>query len=402
MRRLILIFVIFVILGIGLALVFREHSGYVLISFSGWRVETSLLLASAALLVGLWLLLTLWRLLVALALLPRGVRRWRARRRARKARRSLDAGLLKYAEGNWSGAESDIQRLAERQEAPAISYIYAAHAAQRQGHSHDRDRYLEQAASGDGGSELAVLLTQAELQIDQGQHDEALASLARLHEIESHHPYILELYGEQCASSGDYAKLRLLIPDLYKHSTLGVERVDELAAEAWDDAFKRAGGEVEALNEAWKQVPKRLRGQPAMVAVYVRYLHAAGADDRAAKMIRRVLKHDWSAQLVLLFGDIETDDASAQLAATEKWLKQYGEEPELLLVAGRLCMRNQLWGRARSYFETSLKNASRPDALLELGRLFEEIDQPNDARNAYRQGLEMRFLPTGPGARVEG
>ena len=74
----------------------------------------------------------------------------------------------------------------------------------------------------------------------------------------------------------------------------------------------------------------------------------------------------------------------------EGWLKQYGEEPELLLVAGRLCLRNRLWGRARSYFEASQKNQSRPDALLELGRLFEEINEKEEARSAYRQGLELR------------
>src|SRR5699024_8522134 len=117
--------------------------------------------------------------------------------------------------------------------------------------------------------------------------------------------------------------------------------------------------------------------------------------EQAAKLIRGHLKRHWDPALALLFGDLETRDATGQLTTVEHWLKQYGEEPELLLVAGQLCLRSQLWGRARSYFETSLKSLSRPDALMVLGHLFEQLEQPDEARMAYRQGLEMRLQTTG-------
>src|SRR5690625_4005759 len=101
MRRLLLTFFLFVLLGFIVALVFRDHQGYVLIAFNGWQIETSLLFACAALLVGLWLLVTVWRLIVAGILLPRAVRQRLARRRARKARASLYNGLQRLAEGRW-------------------------------------------------------------------------------------------------------------------------------------------------------------------------------------------------------------------------------------------------------------------------------------------------------------
>ena len=128
-----------------------------------------------------------------------------------------------------------------------------------------------------------------------------------------------------------------------------------------------------------------------------RRLAAAGAQDRAAGQVREVLKRDWDPALALAFGELVCEDRTAQLATVEDWLKRYGDQPELLLGAGRLCLRNRLWGRARSYFESSLRGASRPEALLELGRLFEEIDLDEEARRAYRQGLEQ-MLETRPGA----
>src|SRR5699024_8921261 len=313
MRRLILIFFIFLVLGIGVALLFRDDNGYLMVAFAGRQLETSLALAVAALLVAIWALITVWRLLVAGAMLPGAVGRWRRRRRGRKARKSLYAGLIKYAEGDWKLAESRIQRLVNRHEAPGLNYLYAAQAAQHQGHSGDRDRYLEKAAASPGMSELAVLLTQARLQLAQGQHTEASASLARLHELAPQHPYVLELYGEHCARTGDFARLRMLLPTLYKHTDLSRDRIDRLALMAWEDAFARAGDEADALTEVWKQMPKHLRRKPAVAATYARCLHAAGADAQAAKLIRSMLKQQWDPTLALLFGDLQTDDETSRL-----------------------------------------------------------------------------------------
>jgi len=390
MRRLLLVFCTFLLLGVVVALVFRDEQGYLLVSFAGWQIETSLLFAIAALLFVLWVAITLWRLIVGGFLLPRRLRNKLANRRQRKARRSLYDGLLRLSEGRWSKAEDELKRLADNNEAPGLNYLNAARAAQHQGHVGDRDRYLEKAASKRGVSELAVLLTQAQLQIEQGQTADAMASLSRLYQTEPHHDVVLRLYAEQSHRAGDYEQLRTLTPALYKHSNMPHERIDQLAVEAWGDELTRHNTDSVALTTAWKRVPKRLRTQPDMIRRYVKALRVARADDSAADVIRGALKQEWNASLVLIFGDLKCSDRNAQLSTVDSWLKQYGEEPELLLVAGRLCLRNRLWGRARSYFEASQKNQSRPDALLELGRLFEEINEKDEARAAYRQGLELR------------
>lgn len=390
MRRLPLIFFVFVILGIVLALVFRDQAGYVLIAFGGYQIETSLLFAGAALLIAFWLLILLWQLLVAGVLLPRNMRRGLAKRRARKARFSLYDGLMRLSEGRWPAAEKELKRLADRNEAPGLNYLYAARAAQHQGNVVDRDRYLQLASGHSGASELAVLLTQAQLQTEQGQSAEALTSLSRLYQMEPTHPEVLRLYAGQALSVGDFEQLRTLLPALYKHANIPNERVDALAIEAWHDALKHHTNDPVALTTAWKRVPKRLRNNAEMTRRYVDCLREAGAESQAADVIRDVLKREWDASLVLIFGDLKSEDRAAQLSTIEGWLKQYGEKPELLLVAGRLCLRNRLWGRARSYFEASQKNQSRPEALLELGRLFEEINEKEEARAAYRQGLELK------------
>jgi HemY protein len=393
MRRLLLTIFLFILLGIVVALVFRHHQGYILLAYDGWQVETSLLFACAAILAAIFVVTMLWRLIVTVILTPRAVRRRLAYRRARKARYSLYRGLQRLAEGRWADAEVELRRRVEHNEVPGLSYLHAARAAQHQGHVAARDHYLEAAANHRGVSELAVLLTRAELQAAQGQAPQAMATLARLYQMQPRHPLVLQLYAEQAMASRDYKQLRALLPELQKHSGLSAEKVETYAIAAWYDALLHNSQDATALTMAWQRVPKSLRAHPDMVKRYAKCLRRVNADEQAAEVIRGVLKRRWSAPLVLLFGDLRTADQTAQLATVEGWLEQHGEKPELLLVAGRLCLRNRLWGRARRYFEASQKNQSRPEALLELGRLLEEINEKEQARAAYRDGLELGSQP---------
>ncbi|MCT6631930.1 hypothetical protein N4E61_14655, partial [Staphylococcus aureus] len=65
---------------------------------------------------------------------------------------------------------------------------------------------------------------------------------------------------------------------------------------------------------------------------------------------------------------------------------------ELLITAGRVCLRNKLWGKSRSYLDAVLRVAPRPAADLELARLSELTQNSDAARQFYKQGLEFTVL----------
>ena len=69
------------------------------------------------------------------------------------------------------------------------------------------------------------------------------------------------------------------------------------------------------------------------------------------------------------------------------WLKMYGEKPELLLTLGKLCVKIQLWGKAKDYFELCLALGPNVEASLAYGHLLEELDKPEEALVKYRDGL---------------
>ena len=57
------------------------------------------------------------------------------------------------------------------------------------------------------------------------------------------------------------------------------------------------------------------------------------------------------------------------LAVAEKWLRSRREDPVLLVSCARLSMRAELYGKARSYLETSLMIRRDPVTYQLLGSL---------------------------------
>ena len=90
-----------------------------------------------------------------------------------------------------------------------------------------------------------------------------------------------------------------------------------------------------------------------------------------------------------LFGLVEGNDASKQLKRAEGWLSNHSEDPDLLLAAARLCIRNELWGKARSYLETVISLRPTPETYQAYGALLTQMGEADAAADAYREGLGM-------------
>jgi HemY protein len=118
-------------------------------------------------------------------------------------------------------------------------------------------------------------------------------------------------------------------------------------------------------------------------------LMRVGLHEKAEKDLAAALKVEWRAPLVRLFGLVEGPNPSKQLKRAETWLAKHGEDADLLLAAARLCLRTELWGKARSYLETVISLRPTPEAFQEYGRLLTQLGETDAAADAYREGLGM-------------
>lgn len=390
MIRWILFLLLTLAAAVALGLTLEEDPGLVRIFYGGDVLEMTLavfaLLAIGGLLA-LWLAATI---IIWIWELPSRLRARLARRRQLRARRALTQGLIEMSEGRWREGERKLVRHAGDSDVPLINYLSAARAAQLQEADDRRDAYLKAAYESTPQATVAVLLTQAELQLAHGQVEHALATLRRLQEQSPGHTFGLRLLAQVYERLGEWRNLEELIPRLRKTNVLKAEELERIEIRALQEAFLRATPDgVEALEATWRNIPRRLRKNRDIVLAYTAALLQNKAGDRAEAVLRDALKSQWDDSLALMYGEVRSSQPEKQLGRVESWLKEHGDSAALLYTAGHLCAVNKLWGKARSYLEASARLAPRAQTYRRLGQLLQELGQPEAAMMAFRKGLEL-------------
>ena len=275
-----------------------------------------------------------------------------------------------------------------------LNYLAAARAAQLQGAHERRDNYLQLAHESMPSADVAVSLTQAELQLAHQQLEQALATLKHLKSIAPKHVYVLKLLSELYQQLDDWEQLRELLPDLKRRKACSQSELTALENRVNRYTLQQAAGkDLEALTAAWKHIPRRKRREDNLVLDYARHLVSLNEQDQAIKAIDTCLTQhrdeEWQEELLSMFGNINGSDPARQLTVAEKWLKYKNNNPALLLMLGRLSLKARLWGKARSYLEASLDIQPTADTYQELAHLLEQMGETEQAREYYRQGLGM-------------
>jgi HemY protein len=382
-----------IILGGSAALtqVLLRDPGYMLLVYGSWTLETSLAVAGVGLLLAFLALLLLLRLSLRLWQAPRRFHAWERQRARMRARRSWQQGLLDLAEGNWEQAEGRLLRAVEQAEMPLLNYLAAAWAAQRQAADARRDRYLALAQEAMPSAELAVNLTQAELQFAQGQCEQALDTLLHLRRLAPKHARVLQLLRGLYLRLQDWGGLQELLPELRRQRLGSLQELDALEVQAHGGRLRElaAAGDGDGLARYWSALPRALKCHPALVGIYSQSLRRQGDGEAAERLVREALNRSWSSELAAQYGLLAAADVAEQLSRAEAWLASQPRDAALLLSLGRLCLRSQLWGKARSYFEASIGQGGElsPLAHQELGALLEQMGDKDAALACYRKGL---------------
>ncbi|TLP57251.1 MULTISPECIES: heme biosynthesis HemY N-terminal domain-containing protein [Pseudomonas] len=396
MKRVYLLAVLAIAIAAALGIAIAKHSGYVLIAYGGFRYQSGLWAALGALVV-LVLLLLLLRYLVRLVLTSTGaVNPWSGRNRRRRTRIAVEQGQLDLAEGRWASAQRHLQRAAESDRQPLLYYLGAARAANELGRVEERDNLLERALERQPQAELAVALTHAQLQMDRGETEGALEALQAMHERHPHNAQVLRLLQRLHQERGDWPALIRLLPELRKHKVLPASELAMLEQRAWGQNLNLAATRGEdqqaarqALERAWQQLTAAQRQEPQLVLAYAEQLRQLGAQGEAEQALRAALKRGYESHLARLYGLVRGDDPARQLQTAEGWLKEHAQDPSLLLTLGRLSLQNRLWGKARDYFESSLRMERNPEACAELARLLAGLGETERSNQLFQEGLGL-------------
>lgn len=385
---------LFLVIAVLVAvLLVQKDPGFVLIKYADFSLETSLAFGIVAVaVIGLTIQLLL-KILLAIWHLPRTLGRSAEKRRIEKSRKILTQGLIDLAEGRFEQSETNLIKMIDHTENPLLNYLAAARAAQQLERYDQRDNYLKHAHDVRPDAEIAIGVTQAELQLTSGQTERALATLTHLRTVAPKHDYVLKLLAKVYFRLEEWTQLFEMLPEIRRKKLFQEEKLlayETRACSGYLDAA--AEQDAEALNKAWSRIPRAFQTNTDLILHYTELLKRYQKDSKQVQQIVvKAINQQWNNQLVNFYGQLKVEDTTLQLATAEKWLKEYGSNDILLLALGRICVRLKLWGKAQSYLEASIGSRPRAESCLELANLLkrQELNEPEKACAYYQQGLEL-------------
>ena len=372
--------------GALLAQLLLPDAGSAALSWGGYRIEVAIPILIAALAV----------LSVAIHALTRV---WRTRRsgseaglqqRREAAQRQFTEGMMQMSEGSWSAAEERLSTSAQDSDSPHAHFLGAARAAELMGAWERRDQWLLRASeTASGAQQMPVLITHAEMYLKHNKLPQALAALQRMEAAGAINARGLTLLARIYRQMSDWEALRALEPRLRSMRGVPESFVNETVVQIHLDRINAAmTAEDDAqLERACEEIPKSLLQTPEIVIAQARALVRLGKAAEAEKALRELLDRSWDEEAAVLYGELETVETLDTLQVAERWLRERATDPGLLLACARLCVRAELYGKARSYLEASVAIKPRLDAYQLLASLSEDLGDRDRALKVLNDAL---------------
>jgi HemY protein len=377
----------------------KNLPGFVIIAYDKTSYEMRLWIAVSLLLIFLAVLYFIGRIIRSFISGTNRVKLWQGDRHWRKARKQTIKGMLSFMEGRWQQAEKTMINAAKNSDTKLINYLVAAQSAQHQHSEERRDAYLRVAHKAEPNAKVAIGLTQAQLQLDNLQFEQALATLTDLRTSNNNHPFILKLLSATYRKLQDWQSLIELLPSLKKQGIFREEKLEKIESEAVFGVLNWVAekGELENFKDTWSKLPSSSRKKPAHITAYAKHLIEFDQMDEADKTLRPLFKKSATDELIELYGKLSGGDASKRFSFLENW---YNNNPQasnaIYLTLGKVAYDMSLWGKARFYLERGLRIAPNAESFFMMAKTLQKLDDIELASECYRQGLEFVIEPKQP------
>ena len=385
-------------IAVALATVGRFDAGQVLLVYPPYRVDVSLNLFVVGIVVAFLLLYAILRFLRNIVTMPRRVAAYRARMRTEKANSALRDAVGNLYAGRFSRAEKAARdSLADAKNTSAAGLI-AATAAHRLHEYARRDEWLTQVDDPD--LQEARLMATADMRADGRDADGALAALTEMRTQGGRRIHAQQIALRAQQQLKNWSEVLKLVKTLEKREALHpavAVRLRQLAAE---NLLRDRRHNADALLELWQSLSTVERHSPRLADCAAELLIALDRQNDARKIVEEALAQNWDARLLRRYPDTAGNDALPLIQKAETWRKERPEDGDLLFALGRLCLKQQLWGKAQSFLEAAIKSAdaSQNEPLKirshrALARLHEQLGDGEKAATHYRESaLSMNVV----------
>ena len=374
------------VVGYGLFYVSSSGNDYVHLYTAGYSIELSFVAFIILLLLLVFICYWAFRLLGKLWRTPTELSDWHRRHEERKSQLGLGKGMLKLIEGDWRVAEKQLLGGLARSKAPAAHYLAAARAAQEQGATDRRDRYLKQAAEEVGEKDLAFAISKASMLHQSGQLQQAIGVLNSVGGVGSRNPQLIAMLVQAADQLGDTETLEDALPAARSFSALPESVLRPLEHRLYSKQLLDAS--ADEIDNVWKGLTRAVRQDVESCLVYARSLVSMGRGVDAEKILRESIKRTWDERLINLYGTIADAKPKNMLKNAERWLLDHENSGALKLALGRLGIAAGRLEDAETWLRQAAASGRAPEAYAVLGKVREESGDGDLALDFYRLGLQ--------------
>jgi HemY protein len=358
------------VIAVALATVGRFDTGQVLLVYPPYRVDVSLNLFVVGLVVLFIVVYALLRIVRNIWRMPQRVSAYRARSRVAKAHAALRDAIGNLYAGRFSRAEKAARDALANGDNKGAAGLVAATAAHRM-------------------HEYARLMATADMRADGRDADGALAALTEMQSQGGRRIHAQQIMLRAQQQLKNWSEVLKLVKTLEKreaiHPAVAV-RLRQLAAE---NLLRDRRHNADALLELWHSLSPTERHSPRLADLAAELLVTLNRPQDARKIVEEALAQNWDARLLRRYPDTAGGDALPLIQKAEGWQKERPEDADLMFTLGRLCLHQQLWGKAQSFLETALKLANNETLKIRshraLARLHEQLGDSEKASEHYRE-----------------
>ena len=395
LRGLLWLAVLFV-LAVVLATVGHFDAGQVLIVYPPYRVDISLNLVVVGIIAAFILLYALIRIGRNVWTMPKRVAAYRVRAKEAKAHAALREAIGNLYAGRFSRAEKAAREALSLESNKGAAGLVAAVAAHRMREYVRRDEWLGAIDAPEWQD--ARLMASADMRADGRDPDGALTALTEMQAQGTRRIHAQQIALRAQQQLKNWAEVLKLVKTLEKREALHPAVAVRLRQQAAENLLRDRRHDPDALLALWHSLAPAERQSPRLADLAAELLIALDRHQEARKIVEDALAHNWDARLLRRYPETAQADALPLIQKAEAWRKERPEDPDLMFALGRLCLHQQLWGKAQSFLESALRLADDNDALIirthrALARLFEQLGDTDRAAEHYRaSALAMKIV----------
>ena len=370
----------------GFGLVVMREPGFAAFSYGDVTVETKLVKFYFAVIVMFIALYIVLRLLGYLVRLPSHMHSKRQQKRQLEIMQGIETSVLSAGHFNWDAAMRDAVTHIKQSPIKQAQRVLAARFAHNAANTQMREKHLSKLRQLSDGGSLANSL-EAEFALDDDLPDR---TLALLRDEGDENAYNLNSLAQAYAQTNNIAGLETILPKLHLHAGKA-KRLQKtvIASLEWMINHYDENANAEQLAALWKTYSKHIQSDNPLIQQYVHALVKNREDVLAEQIITTQLKDHWDEQLIREYGALSLDNVQQRIKQSEQWLQKHKESAGLLLTLGRLYKREKLWGKAKSYLESSLSRKPLAATYAELADLHEFLNESTDAQRCAKKGLHI-------------